>query len=408
MRKRLLIVTGLVCCIGTALASFSLVQHFRLAKEGFARESYCAISDKINCDLVNASSYSEIFGTPIAWWGILYYGLLATMAFWSALSPRKHKSTIIFAELMALAGIPVCLLLAYISVFIIGSICLECMGMYFVTFFAAIAFFFALKTPLRNIFSLVINYIKAILGMKNKLGFKHRFFAHLAFVCLVFGIGWLSILHIQAGEDKISESKISTDELVKSFYLQPVHNISIDPASASWGNPKAKVKIIEFSEYQCPFCKIASFNVRPFLYEFRKDIVYYFVNYPLDSACNPSLSHPMHPIACYLSKAGLCAEKEGEFWKYHDELFRNQKNLSKKLAPQIAEDEFGWDSKKFQNCINSADIDNQLKAEISSGLQLKIKGTPSLYLNGRKIHDWRNKEFLRTLVKMEIQRLSKQ
>ena len=55
------------------LSSLSTIHHIRLKNEGFLRESYCAISEKVNCDIVNASSYSEFLGVPIALWGVAFY-----------------------------------------------------------------------------------------------------------------------------------------------------------------------------------------------------------------------------------------------------------------------------------------------------------------------------------------------
>lgn len=403
MRRRLLVVIGAICCIGVMLAIFSTVQHFRLARQGFENESFCVISEKINCDLVNGSSYSEVFGVPVAWWGMIYYGALAFMSFLSAFSKRERRQTVSIAWFMAMAGIPYCLYLAYIAYFVIGAVCVECIGMYLVNLFAAVALFFALKLPIGRAFPYVINYARAAFGGTNRLGFRHQSWSHVIAIGAVFGIGWLIISHIQAAGADMLRPKATVDELIRAHYAQSIHPIKIAPEWAVWGNPKAKVKLIEFSEFQCPFCRLSSFLVKPYLQEFHKDIAYYFVNYPLDSECNAAVPYPMHPAACYLSKAGICANKQDMFWEYHDELFRNQRKLNEENALDIAE-QLGLNRSEFKKCIDSSEIAEELKREIDVGRKIYLNGTPALFLNGRKIKNWRNKKYLQTLVKKEIKK----
>jgi protein-disulfide isomerase len=112
----------------------------------------------------------------------------------------------------------------------------------------------------------------------------------------------------------------------------------------------------------------------------------------------------MHPLACYLARAGICANKQGGFWKYHDELFRNQKKFSHKFALDLAESKFGWDRNEFLKCINSEDTKQELSREIEAGRRIYLTGTPSLFLNGRRIKNWRDKKFLQKLLKAEIER----
>jgi protein-disulfide isomerase/uncharacterized membrane protein len=404
MRRRLLIILGIICLFGTTLAIFSTLQHFRLAKTGFEEQSFCVISDEINCDLVNGSSYSEFLGVPVAWWGTIYYSLLALMCFFAAFSRKKRKATVSIAWFMAMAGIPYCIYLAYAAFFIIGAVCIECIGMYTVNLIAAIGLFFTLRIPLSKAFSYVWNYLLAFLGKPNNLGFKHRVWGHILIIGLVFAIGWIAILKVQAGQEGPRKSRMSLDERIRAHYVQSIHPIEISKNWAVWGNPNAKVKLVEFSEFQCPFCRLAAFTVKPYLQEFHKDIAYYFVNYPLDSECNPAVSRPMHPLACYLAKAGICANNRGDFWKYHDELFRNQKKFSQKLALDLAENKFGWDRDEFLQCINSEETNKELSSEIETGRRIYLTGTPSLFLNGRRIKNWKEKKFLQALVKEEIKR----
>lgn len=407
MRKRLLIVIGIVCLVGATLAVLATTQHLRILAEGFEDPSFCVISDTINCDLVSGSTYSELWGIPVSWWGTIYYTLLALMCFFAAFSQKERRATVSIAWFMTLAGIPYCIALAYIAVVVLGAICIECFGMYAVTFFAAIALFFALKIPVRRAVPYILDYAVASFGGKNRLGFKHAAWKHVIIIGIVFGIGWIAMLQIQSEETGSYRSKASPDELLRAHYAQPAYPVDVQPNWIVWGNPQAKVKLVEFSEFQCPFCRVSAFTVKPYLHQFRNDIAYYFVAYPLDSSCNPAVSQPMHPLACYLARASICAKKFGDFWGYHDELFRNQKRLSKKLALDIGEKKYGWNRNEFQQCIDSPETERELSAEIAAGQRVRLKGTPSLFLDGRRIKDWRNKKFLQMLIGKEIDRMEK-
>lgn len=401
MRRKLLIFIGIVCVVATVLAIMSTTQHFRIAKSGLEEASFCAISETINCDIVNASSYSEFLGVPIAWWGTFYYGLLAIMCFMGAFSKRERRATISIAWFMALSGIPYAFFLFYISWRVLGVFCIECIGMYTASLVAAIGLFFALRLRLRGIPTYIANYLKALFGKKHELGFNPKIWKHVISIAIVFGIAWLGIAVYQT---KSSGKKIDIDKQVRAFYGQRAYPLAVQPSWAVWGNPNAKVKLVEFSEFQCPFCRRASFTVKPFLYQFRNDVAYYFVSFPLDSACNPIVKRAMHPDACYIAKAAICANKWGNFWGYHDALFHDQKNLSKKAALDIAADKFDWDRTAFQQCIDSEETEKELKAEVEAGVALHVTGTPAFFLNGRKVRNWVDKKFVQRIVKEEIRK----
>lgn len=403
MRKKLLIFIGIVCAAATVLAIMSTVQHFRILQSGLEVASFCAISASINCDIVNASSYSEVFGIPIAWWGTFYYGLLAIMCLMGSSRKRDRRATVSFAWFMALAGIPYVLFLLYVSWNILGVFCIECIGMYAASFVAAIGIFVALKLRLRDVPAYIGNYLKAFFGKSHDLGFNPKIWKHIVTIAVIYGIAWVGIAVYQT-KGMAGVQKIDVGKLMRAFYGQPAKSIQINPSWAVWGNPDAKVKLVEFSEFECPFCRRASYTVKPFLQQFRHDVALYFVNFPLDDSCNPILNRPMHPGACYYAKAAICANKQGDFWGYHDELFRNQKDLNKKTALDIAEKTFGWNRTAFQQCIDSEETEKELASDIQIALGLKISGTPAFFLDGRRVGRWTDKKFFQKLVKEEIKK----
>jgi protein-disulfide isomerase len=306
---------------------------------------------------------------------------------------------------MSIGGIFYSLYLAYISFFILEVLCLECMAMYLANIVIFVFLFASLGIPLGGARRFVRDYVLAVVGKPSNLGFKPKLVKQAIAIGVVFLLGWLAMLAISA-EEKEGAAAASIEEKLRAFYMRSLHDIKVDPAWAVWGNPEAEVTIVEFSEYQCPFCRIAAFSVKPFLQEFKDEIRYYFVNFPLDSACNEEMTRAMHPQACFASKAGICAQKFGRFWKFHDELFREQSKLSRKRILDIAE-KMGMARDLMQECIDSPETRARLKEELEAGHRIYVSGTPSIYLDGRKLRYWRDPKFLRAVVEEEIEKSSR-
>jgi protein-disulfide isomerase/uncharacterized membrane protein len=405
MRRKALIVVVVAAVCGATLSALSTSQYLRIQREGLEQKSFCAISETINCDVVNASSYAEFLGVPNGWWGLVFYLLIGGMALFAALSSKNRRATVALAWFMSLGGLAYAAYLAYIAAFVLGVLCLECLGMYLVNIIFVIFLFLALRIPVKRVGRFVADYVRAVFGRPSGLGFSPRLLRHVAVVAVAFAVGWFIIAHIQAKEVRKARGP-SVDEKVRAFYMQSLYMIDVDPNWAVWGNPEAKVTIVEFSEYQCPFCRLAAFNIKPYLQEFKDDVRYYYVNYPLDNACNPYMTRPMHPLACFAGKAGICAEKRGDFWSFHDDMFRNQRKLSRNLILSLASKR-GWDRDEFLACVDSPETDAQIRKEIEVAKRIYVRGTPSLFLDNRKLRYWRDPKFLQAVVREEIKRAKK-
>jgi protein-disulfide isomerase len=141
----------------------------------------------------------------------------------------------------------------------------------------------------------------------------------------------------------------------------------------AWGNPKAKVTIIEFSDYQCPFCSRAIPTLDRIKAEYGPDKVrIVFRDMPL----------PSHGRANPASLAAHCANEQGKFWEYHNALFNNQTKLEdgdlKGYAKQL-----GMDDKKFDECYASKRHQGLIDKSKREAESLGIQATPSFIINGQ-------------------------
>ncbi len=153
-----------------------------------------------------------------------------------------------------------------------------------------------------------------------------------------------------------------------------VYKVPVESADAVKGPNDALVTIVEFSEFQCPFCKRVGPTLKQVTDKYGKDVRIVFKHNPL----------PFHKDAPSASKAALAAGAQGKFWEMHDKLFENQQALddatiekhAQELGLNIAKFKADWKSDKFQAQI---DADQKLAQQIGAG------GTPNFFVNGRKL-----------------------
>jgi protein-disulfide isomerase len=135
------------------------------------------------------------------------------------------------------------------------------------------------------------------------------------------------------------------------------------------GAANAKVALIEFSDYQCPFCGRYDADTYPQIQKEYVDtgkIKYVWRDLPLD----------FHKQAFKAAEAAHCAGEQGKFWEMHDHLFANQKNLAPEELPKFAE-ALKLDKGQFQQCIDSSRYAEEIKKDITEAGNVGISGTPS-------------------------------
>jgi protein-disulfide isomerase len=137
---------------------------------------------------------------------------------------------------------------------------------------------------------------------------------------------------------------------------------------------KAPVTIVEFSDYQCPFCKKAEESVDKVMKAYGDKVRLVFRDFPL----------PMHPNARPASEAASCANDQGKFWEYHAKLFGNQGALSEDNLKGYAKD-VGLDEAKFAKCLADKPFKAVIDKDIEDGSKVGVTGTPAFFINGRMI-----------------------
>ncbi|MDF0552232.1 thioredoxin domain-containing protein [Kamptonema sp. UHCC 0994] len=170
----------------------------------------------------------------------------------------------------------------------------------------------------------------------------------------------------QQQQDQLRSARQSFLQQVKT---NPKAAIADSPTT---GSPSQKLVLIEFSDFQCPFCSRAHNTVNQFMAKHQDKVTLAFKHFPLIK---------IHPQALPAAKAAWAAQQQGKFWEYHNALFEQQKQLSEELYGAIAKN-LNLNLEKFNNDRNSPAAEAAIEKDIQIAQTLGIDGTPFFILNG--------------------------
>ncbi len=171
----------------------------------------------------------------------------------------------------------------------------------------------------------------------------------------------------------------------------PPERKEVAATGPSKGPEKAPVTIVEFSDFQCPYCSRAIKTVDEVVAAYPDKVRLVFRHFPLN----------FHAEAQKASEASLCAHEQGKFWEYHDKLFANQDKLQVPALKGYAK-ELGLDAGKFDQCLDSNSKAEQVKADMEAGSKVGVSGTPAFFINGIMISGAQPAEEFKKIIDAEL------
>ena len=144
----------------------------------------------------------------------------------------------------------------------------------------------------------------------------------------------------------------------------------------AFGPADAKVTIVEFSDFQCPFCSRAATAVHTLKQKYGDKVHFVFHQFPLS----------FHENAHVSAEASLFAAEHGKFWEFHDKLFENQKKLDRASIEGYAKD-VGLDVAKLKKALDDKTYVAAVDAEMKLGEEVAVDGTPTMFLNGKRVNN---------------------
>jgi protein-disulfide isomerase len=178
----------------------------------------------------------------------------------------------------------------------------------------------------------------------------------------------------------------------------PDHSATLEPpvAIAVTGAPvrgaaSAPVTLVEFSDFQCPFCIAATPQLEALLKAYPSKVKLIFKEFPLDS----------HSQAALAAAAALAANKQGKFWEMYDALFAQQGHLSRQGMLNLASAAH-LDMNRFQADLDSSEIKRAVQKDIADGEQISVDSTPTLFIDGQRFNGPVTLATLKPIVDAEL------
>src|SRR5262245_37021089 len=181
--------------------------------------------------------------------------------------------------------------------------------------------------------------------------------------------------------------------------LQPPSAIRVAVSTAGApvrGAAVAPVTVVEFSDFECPFCKQTHPTLKQLLERYPGKVRLAYRDFPLDS---------IHPQARRAAEAARCAQDQGKFWEYHDVLFTQSPQLATEDLRRYA-GQVGLDVTKFDSCLAAGTHKAAVQRDLDEGNRLGVTGTPAFFINGRSLSGAQPLEAFTRMIDQELARVA--
>ncbi|NDD91301.1 DsbA family protein [bacterium] len=174
-------------------------------------------------------------------------------------------------------------------------------------------------------------------------------------------------------------AKLTKSSPVEIYFERPKVDVKVELADHTpvLGKKGAKVTIVEFSDFQCPFCARGAETVHQIAKKYGSKVSIGFRHFPL----------PMHKEARPASEASMCVNEQGsdKFWKFHDKVFQNQQNLDDASLEKMAK-ESGANVAKFKECYTAKKYAKAVQDDMEYGEKVGVRSTPTFFVNGQMVN----------------------
>ena len=333
----------------------------------------CAESAKVNCNIVNTSSYSEVLGAPIASLALGFYGTLLVLV---VLALRGRQGALTLVQVGGVLATLAAIALFVISKTQLHYVCAWCMRSYAV--------------------DLAVLVLGLVAGRPERLP---------GALLVQAGGGFLALMVLAVGGEKVYRTTLTGtggptvaraakehgadpqgDAPALTFQVQTEEGkdatFHLDPDDAWTGDRDAKVAVVMFGDLECGYCKQSSAELARLEATYGDRVLFVFKHFPLNTACNPGVTHDVHRYACRAAEAAVCAKQQGHFWAFHDLAYKNQHQLGDDSLHAYAV-QAGADGATFDACMASPAARQAVRRDAAVGTSLGIHGTPRIFIDGK-------------------------
>src|SRR5215210_6769265 len=372
--RKLLVAFALLGVVASTVSSYV---HYRLVTEPHYA-SFCDVNATVSCTEAYLSRYGSFMGVPVALLGVIFFAiilLLAALVGRPASTSRENAPAYIFA--LSTVGLAFALYLGWSSYIVLKVFCILCA----ITYVSVIAIFIisggATTFPMTTLPGRASRDIRTLVSTPSAL--------LVLLVLLGVSAGAVSLFPREGQTTQSAAAapqepypQVTEDQRLKLeqwWDVQPKADLPIDMNGA-------KVQIVQFSDYQCPGCRVAHETFARVLPNYAgKGVEFVLKHYPLEPECNVNVPNGNHFAACEAAAAYVMARGNPNQPKLEDWLFANQTSLTREVVEKAARDIAGINDFSARYPVALQEV----KTDASLGGLVKVGSTPTVYINGRMI-----------------------
>ena len=357
MNRTKRIIISILALIGLALSIELCIVYYNANFAIDAAPSICAISDKMDCDGVAKTSYSQFFGIPLS-----YVDKLQNKKGFGILKVFKNPTSYIFC--IALISFIISMILGCISVFKIDSICVFCFMTYFIDLLITISAKTKDKTVLNEIKTSFNDFVFALKDGRN------IFWLVLVLLLFVSTLVYTSV------------SNILTPQIAKmKQFEQYFKQYDSDVEKNIMGPKDANIVINEYMDFNCGGCFFSQLYLHRLVSEFENvKVVQHII--PLEKECNHNMRFEGHKGSCLKARYALAAANQNMYWQMADVLFSEAPETEKEIIEEARL--LDLDIKKLKEDANSEQIKKEIQEMIKYADSQDITGTPTFVIGVNK------------------------
>ncbi len=394
------VAVALVSALGAALSAYLLVMHFLPAERSSLLFRICSVG-AFNCDRVNSSPWASFLGFPLAAWGIAFYAIAAFVLVLRGVAGEDAKKALgAFFLWMTGAGAAAVLPLLAISAFLIRAFCLFCViawacnialfviafliigpdGRTFAFHREALCFFLDSGRNFRPVLALVLSCV-------------------LVFLTVIFASA--SLRHRREAYACLEAAKMEQETMDEYLMQRPIR-MDLTGTPVYYGDPRAKVAMVEYFNFDCGVCRAASPIIKKIIDRYPGKVKLYLRHYPLDAVCNRHVREKGDGLSCKASLIAMALEKSASYGTYVDHILGERRSLGRGSILDAME-KAGIDVEALRRLMGEKTAMKRLESHIDSGEKLGIQGTPSFIIQGKPLPSGLPPaRFLDRIIKIEV------
>ncbi len=389
--------------LGLAVSGYLLLRHFVLTDlSSQSGTDFCSALFGTSCDDALQSPLAVQLGLPLAGWGLVYYGTLTSLLLlgWTVGETFRFEA-MTAAFLLALAATLGSIALFIAMITDLSPFCPMCATVHTIN----LLLLFSLKRmtgrSIGQVVRAVVVALRYLVGGKTADPAAARWkgvgFLVPALVAVVI-YQWVYVEYTL--RTHAAEAPFDPQQTVALFESGLQQEIPVSKADAQLGPADAPVTMVVFNDFQCPGCRQLAQTIPGLARKFEDTLQIVFKHFPLDSVCNSLVKKELHPRACEAAWAAEAAREQGKFWAFHEVLFKPRSEG--KMTMRSLVEHLGLNLDRFEAYRRGETALAKVQADIDLGIRIGVDGTPSVFINGRRVYDTRGR-VLQFLIGHEIE-----